>query len=81
MQRAKAKFHAPGRWVGKGELFADDDPFLEGREVLFEHVDVPESQAPKEPEPEPEEPKAEEPKATAGASKPVRKATTKKPAG
>lgn len=72
MQRAKTKFHAPGRWVGKGELFADDDPFLEGRAVLFEHVDVPESQAPKEPE---------EPKATAAASKPARKAPTKKPAG
>ena len=46
MQRAKAKFHAPGRWVAKGELFDDGDPFLKGREVLFEHVDVP---APAEP--------------------------------
>ncbi len=45
MQRAKSKFHVPGRWVAKGELFDDDDPFLNGREVLFEHIDVPEPQS------------------------------------
>lgn len=66
MQRAKSKFHAPRGWVAKGELFADGDPFLEGREVLFEHVDVPESQ-----------PKADEP----AAPKPVRKSAAKKPEG
>ncbi|MFJ3044039.1 hypothetical protein [Streptomyces tendae] len=76
MQRAKKIFFAPGRRVAKGELFADDDPILKGREVLFESVDVPESQAPKEPEPE--QPKAEEPKSP---PKPVRKAAAKKPAG
>ncbi|MBU8549789.1 hypothetical protein IMX12_13320 [Streptomyces sp. Babs14] len=41
MQRAKQTFFAPGRRVPKGELFDDGDPFLKGREVLFEHVDVP----------------------------------------
>lgn len=74
MQRAKKIFFAPGRRVAKGELFADDDPILKGREVLFESVDVPEAQAPKEPEPE-------GPKATAAPPKPVRKAAAKKPAG
>jgi hypothetical protein len=80
MQRAKAKFHAPGRWVAKGELFADDDPFLEGRAVLFEHVDVPESQ-PKATDSEPEEHKPEpEPKKSV-APRPGRKTTAKKPTG
>lgn len=84
MQRARKIFFAPGRRVAKGELFADDDPILKGREVLFESVDVPESQAPKEPEPkepEPEKPEPEAPKESAAASKPVRKVAAKKPAG
>ncbi|WP_193783232.1 hypothetical protein [Streptomyces sp. E5N91] len=79
MQRARSIFFAAGQRVAKGELFANDDPILKGREALFESVDVPEAQEPKEPEPE--EPKAEEPKATAASSKPVRKAAAKKPAG
>ena len=43
MQRAKNIFFAAGRRVAKGELFADDDPILNGRAALFEHVDVPQS--------------------------------------
>ncbi|MFC7892687.1 hypothetical protein [Streptomyces sp. NPDC057381] len=74
MQRAKQTFFAPGRRVAKGELFDDGDPFLKGREVLFEHIDVPEPQ-PKAEEPKAEEPKAEEPKPA------PRKTAAKKPAG
>jgi hypothetical protein len=50
MQRARKTFFAPGRRIGKGELFADSDPILKGRAALFEHVDVP--TVPEQPEPE-----------------------------
>ncbi|MBL3670637.1 hypothetical protein JL475_32650 [Streptomyces sp. M2CJ-2] len=69
MQRAKKVIFTPGRRVAKGELFDDDDPFLKGREVLFEHVDVPAASVP---EPEPAKPVAKKaapkpaPKKTAG---------------
>lgn len=50
MQRAKKPFFAPGRQVvRKGELFADDDPIIEGREALFEHIEVPAPAAPAKP--------------------------------
>lgn len=49
MKRAKKLFFAAGRRVVKGELFADDDPLLKGREVLFEHVDVPEAKSAEKP--------------------------------
>ncbi|WP_112469419.1 hypothetical protein [Streptomyces triticisoli] len=65
MQRAKKIFFAPGRRVAKGELFADDDPILKGREMLFEQVDVPTA-------PEPAKPVAK---------KAAQKSAAKKPAG
>ncbi|MFH9816143.1 hypothetical protein [Streptomyces sp. NPDC017230] len=46
MQRAKNIFFAAGRRVAKGELFADDDPILKGRQALFEPVDEPEPAKP-----------------------------------
>lgn len=51
MQRAKQTFFADGRQVSKGALFADSDPILKGREVLFEHVDIPEPMEPAESKP------------------------------
>lgn len=67
MLRAKHTFFIPGHRVVAGNLFADDDPIVSGREDLFEQVDVPVA---------PEAPEDQGQKKTA-----ARKTTAKKPAG
>jgi hypothetical protein len=47
MLRAKRTFFTSDKRIRKGDLVADDDPVVKGREALFESVDVPAPQPPK----------------------------------